>query len=85
MQGESQLESQLRSTMIEAGGLIEDAGRSYNAALTLMGLSPTVGLLLTFAGIPALGVGAVVVITASIIHVSGNNSLIKGRKKLKEQ
>jgi len=88
MQGESQLESQLRSTMIEAGGLIEDAGRSYNAALTLMGLSPAVGLLLTFAGIPALGVGAVVAIvsiTASIIHVSGNKSLIKGGKKLKEQ
>lgn len=82
MHGESELESQLRSMVIKAGGFIEDAGRSYNAALTLFGITPAFGLLLFLGNVAVLGIGvvvAVVAINASIVHVSGANSLNKRR------
>ncbi len=83
MQGQSQVSSDL----IQAGELIEEAGRSYNAAIALNILSSTSAYLLAFSGRP-IG-GAVVAIggglVAFIIHVSGNMSLKNGGKKLKGQ
>ena len=83
MQGQSQVSSDL----IQAGELIEEAGRSYNAAIALNILSSTSAYILAFSGRP-IG-GAVVAIggglVAFIIHVSGNMSLKNGGKKLKGQ
>ncbi len=70
----------------EAGILIEKAGKSYNGAIAISFISSAAGIGASFAGYPLAG--TIVTIgggfIAFIVHISANNKLIRGGKKLQQ-